>query len=121
MVAATKAASIGAGRRTDADLHRLSGVTNIGFASETNARAFDAILFKRRDRVALETLVNRGDRSRIDGVLMADLGHDLIGAPIDGEETERRKISGIGRHDAGFHADEIHHRRRLRRSRAAER
>jgi hypothetical protein len=44
----------------------------------------------------------------------------MIGAPVDGKQTEGGEVAGIGWHDAGPHAEEIHDCRRLRRARAAE-
>ncbi len=104
-----------------ADFHRLAGVAHVGLAREADARALDAVFFQRGDRVTLEACINLSDHFQIDSVLMRDLGHDVIGAPIDGQETEGRKVAGIGRHDASLHADQLHHRWRLRRAGTAER
>ncbi len=64
--------------------------------------------------------IERRDRREIDRVLVHDLGDDVIGAPVDREQAEGGEIAGIGRHDAGLHAEQVHHRRRLRRPGAAE-
>ena len=76
---------------------------------------------QRLDGLVLQLGVDVGNRGEIDAVLVHHLGDDLVGAPIDGEQAERREIAGIGRHDAGLHVEQVHHRGRLRRSRAAER
>ncbi len=99
------------GGRRHAHFHRLSGVTHIGFAGEPNARTRDAIFFQCCRRLRFEIGIERGDCGKIGCVFMRNFGHDLIGAPIDREQSKRGKIAGIGRYDAGLHADQVHHRR----------
>ncbi len=69
----------------------------------------------------LELAVEVGERRRIERVLVRDAGRDVIGAPVDREQAERREVARVERDDARLHAEELHHRRRLRRARAAER
>ena len=69
----------------------------------------------------LQLGVDAGDGAEIDAVLVHHLGDDLIGAPVDRQQAEGREIAGIGRHDAGLHVEQVHHRGRLRRPGAAER
>ena len=107
--------------RGDAYLHGLAGIAHVGFAHEPDARTLDAVAFQGGGGVGFQTGIDVRDSHNVDGVLVHDLGHDVVGAPVDGQQSEGGKIAGIGWHDAGLHPDQLHHRRRLRRAGAAER
>src|SRR5713226_4144905 len=108
-----------AGRRHP-HLHRLPGIANVGFADQANARGFDAVPLQCRGGLAFQRGIARGDVVKVDGVFVHHLGDDVVGPPVHREQAECREVARVWRHDAGLHAQEIHHMRRLRRPGTAE-
>src|SRR5260370_1068920 len=49
----------GPARRSDSDLHRLSGIADVGFAHNPDACQIDAVAFERINRVCLERRIER--------------------------------------------------------------
>ena len=111
----------GATGRSDADFHRLAGVADVRLADQPDARRVDAVALQRRHGLALQRGVARGDLGKIDRLLVHHLGDDVVGAPIDCQQAERREIAGVRRHDARLHGEQVHDRGGLRGTRAAER
>jgi hypothetical protein len=107
--------------RRHSHFHGLSGVAQVRLAHHPHARRRDAVGEKGLGRRPFHLRIGRGDGVKIGGILVHDLGADVIGAPIHREQAEGAEVSRIERHDAGLHAEQLHHRRRLRRPGAAER
>src|SRR3984893_15271524 len=86
----------GPARRSDSDLHRLTGIADVGLAHDPDACRIDAVAFERINRVCLERRIERRNSGKIDCVFMHHFGYDVIGAPIYCEQPERRMTGGIG-------------------------
>ncbi len=109
------------GRHFDPHLHRLAGIAHVGLSHEPDMVARNAVTLQGLGSVVFQIAIEFGNDRQIDRILMHDAGDDVVGAPINRQQSEGGEIARIWRHDAGRHAEEMHHRGRLRGAGAAER